>query len=186
MAKTKKELELEIELLKQQLLNKKNESEQEKDELEIKMTKLIPVVSLYHGNLNLKTTSQSDATIFTFNFFGYEQPIFYNDLIKCINNQRRIFTDGFCYINNKEVVQAHYLDKAYEKILDKDSILNFINQSDEYIKNVYENLPIQQKITVIETVAFKLNDNENVDRNKIDILAGIANVDIYELANKLK
>lgn len=192
MSKTKKELELELLELKK-LLDQQNKllanvpsKEQDEDDIEIKMTKMVRVVSLYHGVLNLKTSSQMDATIFTFNFFGYEQPIFYSDLIKCINTQRRLFTDGFCYIKDQEIIKAHYLDKIYKYLLDKDAILNYTQYDEDFIKDNFPKLPTQQKITVLETIAFKLNENENIDRNKIDILAKLANVDIYELAKKLQ
>lgn len=192
MAKTKKQLEqelLELKILLEEqsklLASNKNVSSKEED-FEIKLTKTIRVVSLYHGILNLKTSSQADAQIFTFNFFGYEQPMFYSDLMKCINTQRRLFTDGFCYIYDKDVVNAHYLNKEYKYLLDKDMLLNFMNNDDEFINQRYEQLPIQQRITLLETIAYKLNDNENIDRNKIDVLAKKANVDIYQLAEKLK
>lgn len=191
MSKTKKQLEQELLELKS-LLNEKNRQladniiPSKEDDFEIKLTKVIKVVSLYHGILNLKTSSQADAQIFTFNFFGYEQPIFYNDLMKCINTQRRLFSEGFCYISDKDVVTAHYLDKEYGYLLDKDMILNFMNYDDDFITERYKQLPIQQRITLLETIAYKLNDNENIDRNKIDVLAKVADVDIYQLAEKLK
>lgn len=194
MSKTKKQLELELLELKR-LLDKQNtllanepskEQNDYNNDIEIKMTRMVRVVSLYHGVLNLKTSNQVDATIFTFNFFGYEQPIFYSDLIKCINTQRRLFTDGFCYIKDEEVIKTHYLNKIYEHLLDKDAISNYTQFDEDFIKNNFGKLPAQQKITVLETIAFKLNENENIDRNKIDILAKLANVDIYELAKKLQ
>lgn len=190
MAKTKKQLEEELVRLKVLLEEQSklliNSNSNQGDNFEIKMTRMVRVVSLYHGVLNLKTSNQADAQIFTFNFFGYEQPIFYSDLMKCINTQRRLFTDGFCYIYDNEVITAHYLDKVYEVLLDKNMLINYMNSSSDFIQERYLELPVQQRITLLETVAYKLNDNENVDRNKIDILAKVANVDIYELANKLK
>jgi hypothetical protein len=184
---TKKDLELEIQLLKQQL-DKLSNIEEKTEEIskEIPMNKLIKVTSLYNGILNLKSSNQSDSTVFTFSFLGYTQPLFYSDLIKCINVQRRFFLDGFCYIEDREVIKAHYLENVYQTILNKDGILNFLNNDDKYIVTKYQELPIQQKITVLETIANRLNDNENIDRNKIDILANVSEVDIYELANKLK
>jgi hypothetical protein len=194
MGKTKKQLEEELQQLKilleeqSKLLTNSSDrgTNSNQEDFEIKMTKMVRVVSLYHGVLNLKTSSQADAQIFTFNFFGYEQPIFYSDLMKCVNTQRRLFTDGFCYIYDKEVIKAHYLEKQYETLLDKDMLLNFMNYDSDFIKTRYLQLPIQQRITLLETIAYKLNDNENIDRNKIDVLAQVADVDIYELANKLK
>lgn len=192
MRKTKAELEQELLELKillekqSELLASNKNIPSKEDDFEIKLTKTIKVVSLYHGVLNLKTSSQADAQIFTFNFFGYEQPIFYGDLMKCINTQRRLFTDGFCYIHDEDVINAHYLTKEYSYLLDKNMLLNFMSYDDDFIKDRYEQLPVQQKITLLETIAYKLNKNENIDRNKIDILAKKANVDIYQLADKLK
>ena len=199
MAKTKKQLEQELLELKNLLESQNNLLKQvtemptaeiikpsKSDEMEIKMTRMVKVTSLYNGVLNLKTSNQADAVIFTFNFFGYEQPLFYSDIIKCINSQRRLFTDGFCYIDDEEVIKAHYLDKIYKSLLTKDQILNYTQFDNTFITESFSNIPLQQKITVLETIAYKLNDNENIDRNKIDLLANMANTDIYELAKKLQ
>jgi hypothetical protein len=184
----KKDLELENKLLREKLesLQNSNTNINEVELTDISMTKLIKVVSLYNGILNLKTSNGSDATVFSFNFFGYEQPIFYSDLIKCVINQRRFFTEGFCMILDSQVVKLHYLEKDYNKILSKEGFINFLNMDEESMMSKYEIIPVQQRITLLETIAYKINDNEFVDRNKVDMLAKISKVDIYELANKLK
>lgn len=186
MRKLKKDLELENQMLKDRLANLETTKETVTQEEDIAMNKLIKVVSLYTGVLNLKTSNQSDATVFTFNFFGYEQPIFYSDLIRCVNNQRRFFVDGFCMIQDEKFIRLHYLEKAYKSLLTKDEILNFIEMDKEFIESKYLIIPQQQKITVLEMVASKINTNEYIDKNKIDILANISKVDLNELAEKLK
>jgi len=151
----------------------------------IPMTKIIKVVSLYDGILNLRTAYGQAATIFKFNFFGDEQPIFYSDLVKCISMQQRFFKDGFVMILDEEVVKAHYLVEHYKDLLNKDQINSFLNFNEFEINSIYPKLTTQQKITVLQNIANKINAN-TADRNKVDIVSNISKVDLNELANKLK
>jgi hypothetical protein len=188
MTKLKSELIKENEMLLsrlnklEKLINNKNENNNEI----ISMTKIIKVVSLYNGTLNLKTSSSSDSVIFKFNFFGDEQPIFYNDLVKCISTQQRFFKDGFCMILDEEVVRAHYLVDDYKNLLTKEEILNFLDFSENEMTDKYNRLPNQQKITVLEVIARKVNENKMIDRNKVDIISKISGQNIIKLAEKIK
>jgi hypothetical protein len=152
----------------------------------IPMTKIVKVVSLYNGILNLKTTNNSDGMIFKFNFFGDEQPLFYSDLVKCIAIQQRFFKDGFCMILDKEIVKAHYLEKDYKNLLTKDEIENFLDLSEEEMKLKFDKIPNQQRITVIEIIANNLNKSNIIDRNKVDIISKISGQDIIKIAEKIK
>lgn len=190
MAKLKKELEAENKLLLDRLeklermFNKTNEENEDNVDI-IPMQKIIKVVSLYNGILNLKTSSRSDSVLIKFNFFGEEQPIFYSDLTKCISAQQRFFKEGFCMILDSKVVKAHYLDKDYENLLTRDEFYNFLSNSENEMREKYNKLPIQQKITLLEITANKVNEN-TADRNKVQLLSDITKQDIYELANKLQ
>jgi hypothetical protein len=163
----------------------KERMEKEEDAL-IPMHKIIKVVSLYEGILYLKTAVDDRHGSFKFNFFGDEQPIFYSDLVKAISIQPRFFREGFCMILDSDVIKTHYLADVYKKLLTKDEIDNFLNLSETEIREKYEYIPIQQKITILERIAKKINDKTiNVDRNKIDIVKNVSEQDLYELAKKL-
>lgn len=194
MAKLKKELMQENEMLLERLtrLEKLLENKTETTIPEIKtdgiipMSRIVKVVSLYNGILNLKTSNSSEATVFKFNFFGDEQPLFYSDLVKCIANQQRFFREGFCMILDKEVVKAHYLTKVYEELLTKEEIEHFLDFSEKEMDIKFKMVPIQQKITIIETVARQINESNIVDRNKVDIISKISEQDILQIAEKIK
>jgi hypothetical protein len=152
----------------------------------IPMNKIVKVQSLYNGELTLKTADNSASSIFKFNFYGDTKPIFYSDLVKCISFQNRFFIDGFVYILDKEVIDAHYLTDYYKHLLSKDEIDKFLDLNEDEIKSTYKDLPVQQKIAVLERVAIKLNNDNSTDRNKIDIVSQISQFNINELAQKLK
>ena len=196
MAKLKKELIEEnnllhdklskLEQLMESLMKNQTETPSNTSSNIIPMTKIVKVVSLYNGILNLKTSNSRDSTIFKFNFFGDEQPIFYSDVVKCISMQQRFFKDGFCMILDEEIVKAHYLQEYYKDLLTKEQIDGFLEFTPEEIDSIYPKLTVQQKITVLERIAMKINEGKNVDRNKIDVVQSVSQVKIYELADKLK
>jgi hypothetical protein len=188
--KLKSQLEEENKLLLDRLnkleymLSNKEETKKEQTDI-IPMTRIVKVISLYNGILNLKTSNRSDVVIFKFNFFGDVQPIFYSDIVKCIAVQQRFFKDGFCMILDEEVVKAHYLTKDYDKLLTKEQFDTFLSLSDTDMERIYKNLPKQQKMTLLERIAYSVNDN-TADRNKVEKVSKFSHQDIYELANKLK
>lgn len=193
-SKLKKELLQENEILlnrlnrlEAMLMNNDKTKEDTKEEgTIIPMHKIIKVVSLYHGVLNLKTSSSDQTTIFKFNHFGDEQPIFYSDLVKAISIQQRFFKDGFCMILDKEVVKAHYLTDAYKNLLNREQIEGFLDFSEQEITIKYPKLTEQQKMSVLESIAIKINAKENIDMNKVDVLSSVSKQDLYDLAKKLK
>ena len=152
----------------------------------IPMHKIIKVVSLYNGILNLKTSTNDRNAVFKFNFFGDEQPIFYTDLVKAIAMQQRFFKDGFCMILDADVVKAHYLTDAYKSLLTREQIDNFLDFSESEIKELYPKLTQIQKITVLERVALKINNRDSIDMNKVDIVSSVSQQSLTDLANKLK
>lgn len=189
----KKELEHENEILwnkikdLEKLLTEQVKIKEENPDMDIiPMNKIVKVQSLYNGELTLKTADNSASSIFKFNFYGDTKPIFYSDLVKCISFQNRFFIDGFVYILDKEVIDAHYLTDYYKHLLSKDEIDKFLDLNEDEIKSTYKDLPVQQKIAVLERVAIKLNNDNSTDRNKIDIVSQISQFNINELAQKLK
>lgn len=195
MAKLKKELIEENEMLLERLsrleklLENKTQIEAEtKDSRNklIPMTKIVKVVSLYNGILNLKTSNSVESILFKFNFFGDEQPIFYSDLVKCIANQQRFFKEGFCMILDDEVVKAHYLINDYKNLLTKEEIENFLDLEESEMKEKFKKITTQQRITVIERIALKLNKNNIIDKNKVDIISRVSNQNIIKIAEKIK
>jgi hypothetical protein len=193
-SKLKSELIKENELLYDRLerlerlltLDTDKKEESKDDNSMIAMHKIIKVVSLYNGILNLKTSAGDEHAIFKFNFFGDEQPLFYSDLVKAISIQQRFFKDGFCMILDDDVVKAHYLTESYKNLLNKEELDNFLAFSDDEIKEKYPKLTEHQKITVLERVAYKINKRDVLDMNKVDVLSSVSKQNLVDLANKLK
>jgi len=189
----KKELEAQNEILwnkikdLEKLLTEQVKAKEENPDMDIiPMNRIVKIQNLYNGNITLKKSDSSSSIILKLNFYGDTKPIFYSDLVKCISFQNRFFKDGFIYILDQEVVRANYLHEHYKDLLSKDQIDNFLEYSETEIKDIYKRLPSQQKIAVLEQIAMKLNKENHIDKNKIDIVSQVSEVDLNELAQKLK
>lgn len=153
---------------------------------EIPMNKVIKVMSLFSGGLNLKTTNDGTAQVFRFEFIGQILPIIYSDLVKIVSNQRAFFEQGYCMILDKDVVKAHYLEDYYKKFIDGRVINNILEYDVDKIKEIFTNTtPVIQQ-SIIDMMVQKINNNEYVDKNKVTALNEVYGNDIFELANKLK
>lgn len=153
---------------------------------EIPMNKVIKVMSLFSGGLNLKTTNDGTAQVFRFEFIGQILPIIYSDLVKIVSNQRIFFEQGYCMILDKDVVKAHYLEDYYKKFIDGRVINNILEYDVDKIKEIFTNTtPVIQQ-SIIDMMVQKINNNEYVDKNKVTALNEVYGNDIFELANKLK
>lgn len=153
---------------------------------EIPMNKVIKIMSLFSGGLNLKTTNDGTAQVFRFEFVGQILPIIYSDLVKVVSNQRVFFEQGYCMILDKDVVKAHYLEDYYKKFIDGRVINNILEYEVDKIKDIFINTtPVIQQ-SIIDIMVQKINNNEYVDKNKITALNEVYGNDIFELANKLK
>jgi hypothetical protein len=157
----------------------------EDEYIEIPLNKPIKVISLFNGGLNLKT-SRDDTAPIRFTGVGQIQPIIYNDLIKMISQQRKFFEEGYCKILDKQVVKTHYLENFYEKILDANDIINILDFDKDKIQETFETaLPINQR-AIVDLLIKKINNNDPVDKNKVEIITRIYGSDIFDLAHKMR
>lgn len=145
--------------------------------IDIPINKVIKVMSLYTGGLNLKTSDS--GKIFRFNNFGDVQPIVYNDLLQIMAFQSRFLKDGYFMILDKDVVKLHNLEETYKKFLTKKQIENILEFEDEAIRNMLNNTSKSIKESVVTILANKINSNDNVDKNKIHLIGEICDVDIF-------
>ena len=153
---------------------------------DIPMNKMVKVMSLFSGGLNLKTSNDSTAQIFRFEYVGQVFSIIYSDLVKIIALQRNFFKDGYCMILDKNVVKAHYLEEDYNKFIDAKVINNILDYEIPKIKEIFSNtLPLIQQ-TIVDIVIQKINNNDYVDKNKVSALSEVYGRDIYELAIKMR
>jgi len=148
--------------------------------VDIPLNKVVKVMSLYTGVMNLKTAE--NGKIFKFNNFGDVHPIIYNDLIQIMSHQHRFCTEGYFTILDKDVVIAHGLEDNYKKILDKKVIENILTYDEDKIKELFSGTTKNIKESIVSILINKINGNENVDKNKIHIISELYGIDLFAYA----
>ena len=189
-AKENEKLKEEIEQLKKMIEELRKEKENiidipESTVSEIPLNKLIKVVSLFHGILNLITNS---GKVITFNHFGAIKPITFGDLMEICDRQKRFAEEGYFMILDKDAVEALYLTEAYKKIVSKEVIENIITLPEEKIKEILENTTDAIKESIIDTIIKGINagDIRYLDKNKIYFIGQILGKDLFKMAEDVK
>lgn len=144
--------------------------EEEYTFVDISPLKPIKVISLSDGGVNLKTTNDGNAKVFRFDKFGHVATITYADLQDCIATCRPFIEDGTVYICDKDVVRNNYLDEYYKHFLTVDTINNILSFPQSKIVDMVKNTTPTIQDTLIDLMVKKINNNENVDMNKIDAI----------------
>lgn len=144
--------------------------EEEHTFVDINPLKPIKVISLSDGGVNLKTTNDGNAKVFRFDKFGHVATITYSDLQDCIATCRPFIEDGTVYICDKDVVRNNYLDEYYKHFLTIDTINNILSFPQNKIVDMVKNTTPTIQDTLIDLMVKKINNNENVDMNKIDAI----------------
>lgn len=144
--------------------------EEEHTFVDISPLKPIKVISLSDGGVNLKTTNDGNAKVFRFDKFGHVATITYADLQDCIATCRPFIEDGTVYICDKDVVRNNYLDEYYKHFLTVDTINNILSFPQSKIVDMVKNTTPTIQDTLIDLMVKKINNNENVDMNKIDTI----------------
>ncbi len=138
--------------------------------VDINPLKPIKVISLSDGGVNLKTTNDGNAKVFRFDKFGHVATITYADLQDCIATCRPFIEDGTVYICDKDVVRNNYLDEYYKHFLTVDTMNNILSFPQNKIVDMVKNTTPTIQDTLIDLMVKKINNNENVDMNKIDAI----------------
>ena len=162
--------------------------EQELEEIpEIPMHKTVKVMSLFSGGLNLKTSNDSSAQVFRFEYIGQTIPIMYSDLVKILSLQRNFFKEGYCMILDKNVIKAHYLEENYKNFIDGKTINNILTYDNDKIKEIFSSTTRVIQQSIVDLIIGKINqEGENIDINKIRTISDTYGKDIYELAIKMR
>lgn len=160
-----------------------NESETIKD---VEMNARILVTSITTGGVNLKTSNDGSARHFRFEKLGQTIPIIYEHLINCINTDRWLFEDGLIYISDPNVIREQCLEDAYKKFLTPETIENILNFDMNVIVDMVTSTTPAIQETIIDLVVNKLNHGGSIDMNKVNAIGTACNINIMELASKLK
>lgn len=160
-----------------------NESETIKD---VEMNARILVTSITTGGVNLKTSNDGSARHFRFEKLGQTIPIIYEHLINCINTDRWLFEDGLIYISDPNVIREQCLEDAYKKFLTPETIENILDFDMNVIVDMVTSTTPAIQETIIDLVVNKLNHGGFIDMNKVNAIGTACNINIMELASKLK
>lgn len=153
---------------------------------ETPMGKIIRVMSLFNGGLNLKTSNDGSAIVYRFEGVGEMLPIMYSDLVRIISNQRKYFLNGSCMILDQNVVKAHSLEDIHKKMVDGNTIKNILTFDVDKIKQIFTGVIPGVQQTIVEVVVGTINKNEYYDKNKVDAISTIYGTDIFEIARRTK
>lgn len=153
---------------------------------DVEMNARILVTSITNGGVNLKTSNDGSARHFRFEKLGQTIPIIYEHLINCINTDRWLFEDGLIYISDPNVIREQCLEDAYKKFLTPDTIENILDFDINVIVDMVTSTTPAIQETIIDLVANKLNNGGSIDMNKVNAIGTACNVNIMELASKLK
>lgn len=152
----------------------------------VEMNARILVTSITTGGVNLKTSNDGSARHFRFEKLGQTIPIIYEHLINCINTDRWLFEDGLIYISDSNVIREQCLEDAYKKFLTPETIENILDFDTNVIVDMVTSTTPAIQETIIDLVANKLNHGGSIDMNKVDAIGTACNVNIMELASKLR
>ena len=152
----------------------------------IDVNEFITVTSITTGGVNIRAGSDGNAKTFRFEKIGQTLPIMYGDLANAINSQRDFFEEGLLYINNPKVVKNNYLEEFYNKFLTYDKITNILDFDTKTISNMIENTLPAIKETIALLIANKINNGDVIDLNKVEAVSKSSEIDIRDLANKIR
>lgn len=153
---------------------------------DVEMNARILVTSITTGGVNLKTSNDGSARHFRFEKLGQTIPIIYEHLINCINTDRWLFEDGLIYISDSNVIREQCLEDAYKKFLTPETIENILDFDINVIVDMVTSTTPAIQETIIDLVANKLNNGGSIDMNKVNAIGTACNVNIMELASKLR
>ena len=153
---------------------------------DVEMNARILVTSITTGGVNLKTSNDGSARHFRFEKLGQTIPIIYEHLINCINTDRWLFEDGLIYISDSNVIREQCLEDAYKKFLTPETIENILDFDINVIVDMVTSTTPAIQETIIDFVANKLNNGGSIDMNKVNAIGTACNVNIMELASKLR
>jgi sulfur relay (sulfurtransferase) DsrF/TusC family protein len=154
------------------------------DRLDIDPKQYIRIVSLTNGGLNLKTLN----TTLRIEDFGGSVSVTFEDLRAIVNNHSKAAKEGMFLIQNEKAVMALYLEKDYEKMLNRDVIDNITTLPEREIKKIFETTTNTIKQTIVERVieGVVAGDSKYQDRNKIKLIGDLIGKNIYDYVKEIE
>lgn len=153
------------------------------DILNVDPHKMVTILSLTNGGLNLK----SPKGIKTLRDFGSTTRVTFEDLHTIVENHRELASEGGFLIQDEASVKSLYLTEEYSRLISKDRIEKFIDLPTKEIIPALSVLPKTLQETILEKVIKGINsgDSRYSDLNKIKVLNDFTGRDLQEIAKQI-
>ena len=148
-------------------------------------SKKVKVVNLMHNTLNISTEPKGMGRVYTFKEYGDSRLIKYDDLADIVAAYPRTMESGFAYICDKEVVESLGLAEDYQKLFDKETMDRVVKLREESDLELFLGMDIKLQKSTAKKIAERINANEKVDYNYINIIKEKTGIDIEEIAKDL-
>jgi hypothetical protein len=148
--------------------------------------RMIKIVSLYNGTLNLATRADGMGKTLKFLGMGQDRHVNTAELHDIVHNNYRFFEKGYAYIDDADFVKSIGLLDVYATLLDGETMINLINMGIVPMSNMFSSATKEQQENIAGLIATKLSKGENVDLNKVYKLSEIYGKDIAEMAKDMK
>ena len=144
---------------------------------------MIRLQSLTKGELCLNVNG---SVAINFDKYGDIKPVLYSELMNIVNNNRRFAEEGAFYIMDDASVKDLGLSRYYDNILSYDEIESLESYSDDELRTIVPKISDFQKDVVSLVFANRIYNDEQVDRNKIEVISKACEIDIAKRAREMK
>ena len=144
---------------------------------------MIRLQSLTKGELCLNVNG---SVAINFDKYGDIKPVLYSELMNIVNNNRRFAEEGAFYIMDDASVKDLGLSRYYDNILSYDEIESLESYSDDELRTIVTKISDFQKDVVSLVFANRIYNDEQVDRNKIEVISKACEIDIAKRAREMK
>ena len=144
---------------------------------------MIRLQSLTKGELCLNVNG---SVAINFDKYGDIKPVLYSELMNIVNNNRLFAEEGAFYIMDDASVKYIGLSRYYDNILSYDEIESLESYSDDELRTIVTKISDFQKDVVSLVFANRIYNDEQVDRNKVEVISKACEIDIAKRAREMK
>lgn len=160
--------------------------DEEIDDVEVSPTKLVTIMSMKNGGLNLRGTRPIPIYL---RDFGSTTRVTFDELRTICDNHYGLARNGGFLIQDKQAVKALYLEDDYKKLekVNRKTVESFIDLPIDQLIPTLESLPAVIQETIIEKVVHSIfsGDNRYTDLNKLKVLNDYTGKDLMKIAQQL-
>lgn len=144
--------------------------------------RIIKVISLFDGTLNLATRADGNGKVVKFTGFGQDRQLIASDLIDIVHNNWRFFEIGYAYIDDEDFAKSYGLSEVYANLLDKETIDKLLDLGAVPMLNMFKSAPKAQQEVIVSVIVSKLTKHQDLDLNKVYKISEVYGKDLVEMA----